>query len=154
MGRTLLTVVLNGGQLAISSAHFESLGSAHLRRKQLAIAGAMGLSYPLHIICGDFNFGDGMENASLPAGYDDLWPQVHPEEPGALTWDREKNPTILLADPRDTWAARCDRILVKQGGGAVCQQMAMLGTELSVVVAGDVKLCPSDHFGLEAHLTF
>ena len=89
MGRIMLSVVFPSAKIAISTGHFESLGSAPKRKKQLRIAESFGLEYgsSAHVVCGDFNFGDGMENDSVPPAYMDLWPSLHPDDAHALTWN-------------------------------------------------------------------
>ena len=150
MGRKLLSIAFPIQNLAVSTCHFESLGSAPKRRKQLQIAASFGREFNSHIILGDFNFGDGMENGSIPCEYTDLWPAAHPNDPG-LTWNRTTNPTILNSNPHDNWTARADRIILKSAIFR-CESIQLIGQEIFTNADNNLRVCPSDHFGLRAVL--
>lgn len=153
MGRALLSAVFQVGEssfLAVSTAHFESLNSQSVRQVQLELSKQWALRQqpPIHhhIVLGDFNFFNSSEDASIPEGYHDQWTAVHPELPDEPTWDYKANPTIPISDPSGQWTSRCDRIIMKSDS-AKCTQINIIGKEKTV---DSNKICPSDHYGLEA----
>eukprot|EP00727_Mastigamoeba_balamuthi_P012540 m51a1_g7909 putative endonuclease exonuclease phosphatase family protein (898) ;mRNA; r:169301-174200 len=101
--------------LAVVTAHLESFPEdSEWRRAQLACMAALAQQSPDAVIAGDFNFGDGPEDAGLPEGYADLWPLLHAGEgggDGGVTFDPQGNGmTGALGSTR---RARLDRVLLR-----------------------------------------
>lgn len=132
MGRRLLRVRWEGLELGV--VHLESTASAGPTRAAQLAAVFSRLTGPDSLLVGDFNFcSTSAENSQLPSDYTDLWPALHPGEPG-WTLDPQANP--LLKGSRQ---ARYDRMLLRSSNWR-CRSL-----ELS-------RSGGSDHFGLIGEL--
>jgi tyrosyl-DNA phosphodiesterase 2 len=156
MGRQLLvaTFDINGIQTQIATVHLESLRySAAVRATQLAHIFPTLASAPHAILMGDFNFCSAWadEQANLDPAYCDVWPALHPDEPG-YSEDTVIN-RMLWQKERKHKQVRFDRILLRSSApGWVPQTMQVLGT--TPIRMGLPYIFPSDHFGLEAIFTW
>ena len=99
------------------------------------------------IVLGDFNFGDGEENARVAAaGLMDAWQAVHPHHPG-FTFDPVANPLAAI-NSRSGQAGRYDRVLMHSPGRTLAPvEVTMFGERPFAEDAGQ-GLFTSDHFGL------
>ena len=158
MGRTLLHCMVRtvAGLVHVATAHFESLSSKDIRRKQLAKASEVAKSCAscvAHVICGDFNFcsyrnysGTGpLENEVLKRelpNFTDVWPMLYPEKKG-YTFDSTSNRNIGKYE-----RMRYDRVLLanarSETPALVPLTMRLIGTD---PVPG-LDRQPSDHYGL------
>ena len=144
MGRRLLNVQFKDLHLGV--VHLESsAGSAPVRAQQLTTIFASLASRPDALLVGDFNLcSSSAENAQLPADYLDLWPHLHPGDPG-LTQDTDIN-TMMLKQFRKQKAVRYDRMLLRS---RAWQATAIERVGMEELAPG---LFASDHFGLCAQL--
>ncbi len=102
------------------------------------------------ILLGDFNFGDGPENAAISWGsWKDVWPQLNASNPG-LTFDPSTN-TVAKITTSTGNSRRLDRIIVK-GDSLKPVKIEMLGTaSFGIDIDGSSEQMlfhPSDHYGL------
>ena len=151
MGRTLVVVDLASG-FAVATIHLESLPpSRRYRDIQFAIAVDILDEFEHAILMGDMNFCSSWpkENARIPAHYTDLWPALHPDDPG-YTEDTRINEMLHVYEQKHK-QVRYDRVFLHSRDGS-WQPAAIerLGTR---PIADDPLLFPSDHFGLCARLT-
>ena len=151
MGRKLLVFELevDGLTVHVATVHLESLKESDARGVQLGVIFAHLEATEHAIVMGDFNFCSSWaeENARIGPEYVDVWPAVHPDDPG-YTEDptvnrmrhQRKNPEKRV---------RFDRILVKS---PVLRPLdvELVGTQPISPDLPDVF--PSDHFGLFAAL--
>jgi len=95
---------------------------------------------------GDFNFDSSWaENQNLDPAYQDVWPLLHPSEPG-YTEDTEVNTMRLLHTGKHK-QVRFDRILLRsEQPGWRAESIQLIGTEPIGIEMPNVF--PSDHFGL------
>ena len=132
MGRRLLRVRFEN--LEVGVVHLESTASAGPTRALQLQTVFQQLQQPDSLLMGDFNFcSTSPENTQLPKDYLDLWPTLHPDQPG-WTLDATKNKHL-----RGNRQARYDRMLLRSNGW---QPRA-------------IELCQSeasDHFGLLSRL--
>lgn len=132
MGRRLLRVSWENLELGV--VHLESTASAGPTRACQLREVTAQLHGPETLLLGDFNFcSTSPENANLPEDFVDLWPALHPEDPG-WTLNSQLNPLL-----RGSKQARYDRMLLR----SQCWRCRSL--ELS-------QSNGSDHFGLMAEL--
>jgi endonuclease/exonuclease/phosphatase family metal-dependent hydrolase len=150
MGRRALAITLSSG-VTVATVHLESLPPyAAARVAQLALIGPWlaQLSPAAAVLCGDLNFDDfdAREADVLDDAYVDVWPLLHPGEPG-YTIDSAKNP-MRGGGPkaRVKHQRRLDRVFVR-GERIVPTSIALVGTE---PIAPGVHV--SDHFGLAVDL--
>lgn len=148
MGRTL--VIAEFDELAVASVHLESLGYAETRRKQLELIFPFLDEYPHAVLMGDFNMCSTWdENQHLDSRYIDIWPHLHPDEPG-WTEDTDINTMRLLVKNKRT-QVRFDRVILRSADRS-WQPVSIerLGTE---PVSEELpEIFPSDHFGLRVRL--
>jgi tyrosyl-DNA phosphodiesterase 2 len=153
MGRRVLVgeMKINGAVLALAAVHLESLRSnADTRASQLEAVFRLLEPFPDAVLAGDFNFCSSwtLENARIDPRFVDLWPALHPADPG-YTQDTERNPMLAKAKG-ESKRVRIDRILLRSDARRweplACR---LVGTE--PVEAGS-SLFPSDHFGVIATL--
>lgn len=144
MGRRLLNVQFDDLHLGV--VHLESTGgAAPVRARQLQevfehLAGSRDA-----LLVGDFNFcSSSEENRILPGDYLDLWPHLHPDQPG-LTHDTQIN-VMMLKQFRKEKFARYDRMLLR----SPCWKAATIERVGTAPLRGE--LFASDHFGLCAQL--
>lgn len=156
MGRRLLAARcrVNGGELALATAHLESMKNyGDVRGEQLrAIFGVLEGSRDA-VLGGDFNFcaSWAAENSRLDPRYADLWARLRPGEPG-YTQDTALNAMLAIAK-QETKQVRFDRLLLRSDPPRprwAPQAIELLGT--APVDAAHPKVFPSDHFGLAATL--
>lgn len=142
MGRRLL--VADFGFLRLGVVHLESsAGNGPIRVEQLQIACATLREARDSLLVGDCNFSDkDPEYAEIPADFVDLWPRLHPGDPG-YTLDTERNP-MLRKQIRKELQLRIDRMLLRSSSW-VPQSIGLLGDEPLAP-----ELFCSDHFGLLA----
>ncbi|MCG8420892.1 MAG: endonuclease/exonuclease/phosphatase family protein [Proteobacteria bacterium] len=148
MGRKLL-VAHFAGSLAVATIHLESLRpSAPIRDLQFARCVEILDAFDHAMLMGDMNFCSSWaeENARIPDSYTDVWPYLHPDDPG-YTEDTSINHMLSLYEQR-TKRVRYDRIFLRSQG-EVWQPLSIkrLGTR---PIGDDLLLFPSDHFGLTA----
>ncbi|MEO8700435.1 MAG: endonuclease/exonuclease/phosphatase family protein [Kofleriaceae bacterium] len=148
MGRRLLVAELACG-LTVGTVHLESMKeSSEPRARQLGLIQPYlaGLCEDT-LLVGDMNFkpDDELETAALAPDLVDVWPQLHPEDPG-YTADSERNPMRFALKPRLS-RKRIDRVFLR---GTTWKPTAieLVGTE---PIDGDGTFI-SDHFGLEVTL--
>lgn len=142
MGRRLLLVSFHNLQLGV--VHLESTFSAGpMRISQMQHIQSLW-SMPNVVWLGDFNFcHSSPENSQLPGEFTDLWPTLHPNEPG-WTVDAERN----KSQARPSTAClqkRIDRIFLR-GPNWQPESIELVGT------TPHQEVWPSDHFGLLARL--
>ncbi|MBS2034263.1 endonuclease/exonuclease/phosphatase family protein [bacterium] len=132
MGRRLLRVRFNN--LEIGVVHLESTASAAPTRELQLKTVFAHLSARNSLLVGDFNFcSTSDENARLPADWVDLWPLMHPGQPG---WSLDSQQNKLLRGPKQ---ARYDRMLLRSLDWR-CQSIDL------------IRNGASDHFGLVGRL--
>jgi len=132
MGRRLLRVRFE--ELEVGVVHLESTASAGPTRSVQLQTVSQQLQQPDSLLLGDFNFcSTSPENTQLPSDYADLWPTLHPSEPG-WTLDGTKNKHL-----RGGKQSRYDRMLLRSN------RWQPLSIELCQSEA-------SDHFGLVSQL--
>ena len=132
MGRRLLRVRFE--HLEIGVVHLESTGSAGPTRAQQLKQVFAHLNRGESLLVGDFNFcSSSRENEQLPGDWVDLWPQLHPDQPG---WTQDANLNKLIRGGKQ---ARYDRMLLRS-------------REWTAQSIGLITNGASDHFGLIARL--
>jgi hypothetical protein len=101
------------------------------------------------LLCGDFNFCSTWpeENQNIPQDFRDLWPELHPNEPG---WTEDTEINVMRFEMKNAHKqVRFDRVLLHEQPTSRCrvipQFMELVGLDH---VPGNEKLWPSDHFGL------
>jgi len=151
MGRSLLWATLGPGPrpLVVATAHLESLPPfAEKRREQLGIVTPALRSLPHDsLLVGDLNLDPGEEVDDLTEEFCDVWPALHPGQPG-LTRDPARNLMRARKNP-DSTPARIDRILLRSPrGGLRPRTIELLGTD--PIDGSGSELFASDHFGLLA----
>jgi tyrosyl-DNA phosphodiesterase 2 len=147
MGRRLLVAELACG-LAIGTVHLESMKqstqprAAQLRLIQPALA-ALGDA----VLCGDMNFQptDEVESAALDPAFVDVWPALHPNDPG-YTADSQINKMRFELKPTLS-RKRIDRVFLHSSRWRATS-IELVGTE-PIDLDGTF---PSDHFGLATTL--
>lgn len=149
MDRGLLVADLDIGGVPISVAtvHLESLKEAATRGIQLQQIFDQLADRDNAVLMGDFNFCSSWqeENVRIRPDYVDVWPAVHPDNPG-FTEDTTINRMRYLLKGKHKHV-RFDRILLKS---AMFQPSAieLLGTQ--PISPEFPEVYPSDHFGLFA----
>lgn len=159
-----------GHHFGVGNIHLEmtsSLGNnIALRTKQLKAALKVMYKFPQKLLCGDFNF-DAISEHNQPivdSVFDDAWEQLKPGDPG-YTDDTDRNRMRYRIKPRKS-RRRVDRILY-HGYAMHAKRIKMIGLKPTDVVAPerisykmvkannagelgeyDLKLWPSDHFGV------
>ena len=122
MGRRLLVAELSCG-LSIGTVHLESMKeSTHARATQLRMIQPCLASLGDAVFCGDMNFqpADAIETAAIDPAFVDVWPVVHPADPGytdqpdaALTQAgavaKTHRPRVPARDEMETDGDRADR---------------------------------------------
>lgn len=138
---------INGVALTVFGVHLESGKAAdRLRDRQLREIVRSARSDRDVVILGDFNLRDA-ENGIIPAAYQDLWPILHPDDPG-YTEDTTIN--HMRYDMKDRHRhVRFDRVLVK-GDTWTPESIDLLGRE--PIAENLPRVFPSDHFGVRATL--
>jgi len=81
------------------------------------------------VMIGDFNFKDGPENQNIRADCLDVWPALHPGDPG-LTFDVSKN-SLAYITSSSRLSRRFDRVLILAGKEGSCKplRIEMFATE-------------------------
>ncbi|MCA9673906.1 MAG: endonuclease/exonuclease/phosphatase family protein [Kofleriaceae bacterium] len=148
MGRRLIAVDLEVG-LTVATIHLESMAIsgatrvAQLTRLQPWLA-ARG---PDVCLVGDLNFSpaDADETAALDPAFVDVWPALHPDDPGD-TVESDLN-TMRRDVLGKTSRKRIDRVLLRSGAWrpAAIERVGMAPID-------DHGTFTSDHFGLEVTL--
>ncbi|ODT58402.1 hypothetical protein ABS71_18990 [bacterium SCN 62-11] len=132
MGRRFLRV--GWEHLEIGVVHLESTASAGPTRAAQLESLASQWTQPDCLLLGDFNFcSTSSENGGLPSDFVDLWPALHPNDPG-WTLDSQRNGLL-----RGSKQARYDRMLLRSRAWA-CRSLQLSQSN------------GSDHFGLVADL--
>jgi tyrosyl-DNA phosphodiesterase 2 len=148
MGRRVLVAELACG-LAVATVHLESLRDrAEWRATQLQII--MPWLVEMHadaVLVGDMNFApeDELETAALHAEFVDVWPALHPGDPG-FTIDSDINAMRLRASGVAAHR-RFDRVFLRSHTWRATS-IERLGTS-PIDTAGTFA---SDHFGLLVQL--
>jgi tyrosyl-DNA phosphodiesterase 2 len=149
MGRHLVTAraAISGAMTTFAGVHLESQSySAPTRAKQLARIFPLLASEQHVMLMGDFNFCSSWdENQRLDTTYQDVWPLLHPTEPG-FTEDTDRNTMRLLHTGKQKHV-RFDRMLLRsQYPGWQAESIRLIGTE--PISPATPHIFPSDHFGL------
>lgn len=153
MGRQLVIARahLNQTSTTFAGVHLESLRyAAPTRAKQLARIFAQ-LAPEQHVaLLGDFNFcASWDENQQLDPAYQDLWPLLHPEQPGFT--HSAKSITLPINSSDTATFVRFDRVLLRsQTPGWRAETIELIGTE--PISGTTTPIFPSDHFGLVCQL--
>jgi endonuclease/exonuclease/phosphatase family metal-dependent hydrolase len=157
-GRLLVIAALDtpAGVLRVGGTHLESQ-RVHERERaeQYAIATrALGSRArgEAAVLMGDLNFcATWPENARVRQPWQDLWPQLHPGDPG-WTQDSARNP--MVAARKGARQVRFDRVLLRDEREAAARwrasELRLLGTEPFDPARPGLRA--SDHFGLFARL--
>lgn len=148
MGRRLLVAELACG-LSIGTIHLESMKtSQHARAIQLQLIQPALAALGDAVLCGDMNFqpDDPIENAALDPAFVDVWPALHPDDPG-YTADSAINKMRFALKPALS-RKRIDRVFL-HGRRWRPSTIELVGTE-PIDIDGTF---PSDHFGLACTLT-
>ncbi|WP_234797864.1 endonuclease/exonuclease/phosphatase family protein [Mycolicibacterium neoaurum] len=138
---------IGGRAFTVVGLHLESgKAAAALRERQLRLVVDSIRGRPDVAIMGDFNLRDA-ENAILPADFRDVWPTLHPDEPG-FTEDTTIN--HMRYDMKDKHRhVRFDRVLLRADAWSA-HSIRLLGRE---PVAPELpRIFPSDHFGVQCTL--
>lgn len=155
MGRRLLVAELDdtpGASLAVASVHLESLRpSEQMREVQFARIVALLAGFDHAVLMGDMNFcASWDENARVPPELVDVWPHLHPHDPG-YTEDTYVNAMLRARRNGAHKQVRFDRVFLRSAGPAWRPaHIERLGTR---PVGDDPQVFPSDHFGLHARFT-
>ncbi len=147
MGRRLLAAELSCG-LSIGTIHLESMTeSTHARATQLRMIQPYLASLGDAVFCGDMNFkpDDDVETAAIDPSFVDVWPVIHPEDPG-YTADSQINRMRFSLKPTLS-RKRIDRVFL-HGTRWRPMGIELVGTE---PIDGEGNFT-SDHFGLECTL--
>jgi endonuclease/exonuclease/phosphatase family metal-dependent hydrolase len=140
-------MTVGGTRTVVCSLHLDSgKAAARLRSRQLRWVFRALRSVGDAVLLGDFNMRDA-ENSQIVAPFVDVWPELHPNEPG-FTEDTSIN--LMRLDSRNKHRhVRFDRVLLK-GPTWAAESVDLLGTEpLSGALA---RIFPSDHFGVRCRL--
>lgn len=144
---------VNGRRLAVATTHMESaLADGPVRAEQLDAIFRLLEGADDAILLGDLNFGDGEEpeTSRLDPRYADCWLALRPGDPG-LTWNIERSDMARAGSFPGEKSRRIDRILLRSDRWRPAS-IRIVGDE--PLVPGDTRVFPSDHFGLEATLTW
>lgn len=155
MGRRLLVAEIasepGGDSMAVATIHLESLRpSAPYREIQFDQCVRILDEFDHAVLMGDMNFCASWadENRRIPANYIDIWPRLHPGDPG-YTVDTAANPMVHLFTQAPK-KVRYDRIFLHSANDTWRpESIKRLGTQ---PVGDDLLIYPSDHFGLAATL--
>jgi tyrosyl-DNA phosphodiesterase 2 len=149
MGRKLLIAELACG-LTVATIHLESMKeSIAARETQLRlIQPHLAALSPDVVLGGDMNFQptDEIETGALDPSFVDVWPALHPDEPG-YTADSELNPMRFALKPKLS-RKRIDRVFLRSARWRA-SSIALVGTQPIDVD----QTFTSDHFGLEVQLS-
>jgi endonuclease/exonuclease/phosphatase family metal-dependent hydrolase len=149
MGRRLLVAELACG-LVVATVHLESMKeSIAARAEQLRLIGPYLASRSTDaVLVGDMNFkpDDEVETAALDASFVDVWPGLHPADPG-YTADSELNSMRYMLKPKLS-QKRIDRVFL-HGSRWRPRSIELVGT---TPIDADGTFI-SDHFGLEVSLS-
>jgi endonuclease/exonuclease/phosphatase family metal-dependent hydrolase len=152
MGRDLHVAELtlpDGSPLAVGTVHLESRrwnGDTRARQLDTALP-LLRRAAPVVILCGDFNFDDGWDEATqldTQSDFHDLWRAQGSHDPG-YTVDTRRNPMALWHKGKEK-QTRYDRVLLRSPTRPTCA-LELLGTRPH---PRDPSLFVSDHFGLWA----
>jgi endonuclease/exonuclease/phosphatase (EEP) superfamily protein YafD len=150
-GWTSVDVKIRGKSFRIINTHLETGAAApiQLAQAQELLAGPAATGMPVLLI-GDYNSradgtGTPTYGALRAAGFDDVWSELFPADPG-LTCCHETS--LRLTGALDAFDERLDLVLERGGLGAL--DADILGEELGDRTPSG--LWPSDHAGLVAEL--
>jgi endonuclease/exonuclease/phosphatase family metal-dependent hydrolase/uncharacterized protein (UPF0248 family) len=147
-----LTVRTAAGPLVVAATHLTSDhsddGPARRRAELTRIAeGLAGVPGDL-ILLGDFNDGrDGGDGPAGTLGLRDAWSEVHGPDDRTPTFDPTVNPLAAVSSLSGR-VSRLDRILLRPGAPRVT------GATLRGDSPTPDGLYPSDHYGVQAELSF
>jgi tyrosyl-DNA phosphodiesterase 2 len=150
MHRNLLTVDINasGSLMRVATVHLESISICDgARAEQLSKIFPILAAVPHAVLMGDFNFcsSNVAENKQLDPQYQDVWPTVHPGDPG-YTEDTAVNQMRFEQSGKNK-QVRFDRVLFRSKNSEwKPEQIRLIGT--TPVHTGTPSVFPSDHFGL------
>jgi endonuclease/exonuclease/phosphatase family metal-dependent hydrolase len=141
-------LMVNGAPTVVCCVHLDSgRDSARRRRRQFRRIFSALRKVKDVVVLGDFNMRDD-ENSRIAAPYQDVWPELRPDEDG-FTEDTTIN--LMRYDMKDAHRhVRFDRVLLK-GDRWSATDIELLGTE---PIAPELpRVFPSDHFGVECRIT-
>ncbi|CAD8046685.1 unnamed protein product [Paramecium sonneborni] len=121
-GRTFLYMEcqINEHSLIIGTSHLESMVyNEKARYEQLQCVYKELEKKENVIIMGDFNLETQKDEESISSGYNDLWKQLYPDNPGY---------TFIIED----FKRRFDRVLLKNGGLYQANKIEIIGTERAI----------------------
>ncbi|HSR99904.1 MAG TPA: endonuclease/exonuclease/phosphatase family protein [Kofleriaceae bacterium] len=146
MGRSLVTAELASG-LTVATVHLESIDISRPARLAQIAAIQDRLARKDDVVwVGDMNFRpDEPEQAALDPSWVDVWPALHPDDPG-YTVDTDLNAMRFQLKSSPTHK-RIDRVFVRSGRWQA-RTIERVGT---TSIDGDGTFV-SDHFGLEVDL--
>jgi endonuclease/exonuclease/phosphatase family metal-dependent hydrolase len=147
MGRGLVIAELANG-LTVATVHLESMKeSVGARATQLRIIQPALAQLGDAALVGDMNFkpDDEVETAALDPAFVDVWPALHPDDPG-YTADSAANAMRYMLKPTLS-RKRIDRVFVHAASWRATQ-IELVGT---FPIDGEGTFV-SDHFGLAATL--
>jgi endonuclease/exonuclease/phosphatase family metal-dependent hydrolase len=147
MGRSLVTAELASG-LTVATVHLESIDVTRPARLAQIAAIQDRLARKDDVVwVGDMNFRpDDPEQAALDPAWVDVWPALHPDDPG-YTVDTELNAMRFQLKSKPTHK-RIDRVFVRSARWQP-RTIERVGT---TAIDSDGTFV-SDHFGLEVDLT-
>lgn len=150
MGRRLAVARLACG-LDVATVHLESTrmcAAERVEQLQIIQPCLAGLSEDA-VLVGDMNFAPGaaLESAALDPSFVDVWPALHPVDPG-YTANSERNAMLRQVMNKVT-QKRIDRVFARTRRWRA-EAIELLGTE-PIDVDGTFV---SDHFGLEVALRY
>ena len=143
----LLDAPVSGGQVGADAS---GTVAADFRARQLRLIFPLLQPSEHAILMGDFNFcSSTTENANILPAYLDLWPALHPSDPG-YTENTDINRMRANFSGKHP-NVRIDRVLLRSAGRRFeGRNIRLLGT--SPISAELPDAFPSDHFGLCASL--
>lgn len=147
MGRRLVVAELACG-LRVATVHLESMSDyAAARAEQLAIIQPYLARHPDVVLVGDMNFrpGAAVEEAALDPSFVDVWPRLHPADPG-YTIDTAINTMRLISHGSES-QKRIDRVFLRSPRWRA-SSIELVGT---TPLPHDETFI-SDHFGLAVRL--
>lgn len=162
MGRSLrvATITVGRHKVLVATSHLESPIPPHQwyskeRQQQMAFSLSQLDKSPYGnvLFAGDMNWTDSRDGSPpLPAGWCDVWQQLHPGDPG-FTYDSKNNPMLPYKNP----GLRLDRVFARLADYRLSSISVMGREQLGGAKythrfknggSKQLPVLPSDHFGL------